>query len=151
MNLIITSASGNILQSEKFDRISLMTESGEITILPGHEPILSAIRPGIMLVDYFVGNKIHHAEYATGGGVLNITPETCTIVADVVENADTLTDMEYIETQKKEAERIMREYRAENGEVVDPKRLIEIEYELLKFTAMHELGQRQHISQGGRK
>jgi F0F1-type ATP synthase epsilon subunit len=33
MNLIITSASGNILSAEKFEKISLMTESGEITIL----------------------------------------------------------------------------------------------------------------------
>ncbi len=29
-----------------------MTEMGEITVLPGHEPILAAIRPGIMKVEY---------------------------------------------------------------------------------------------------
>jgi hypothetical protein len=33
----------------------------------------------------------------------------------------------------------MRSFREENGPVVDPKRLIEIEYELLKYTAMHKL------------
>jgi len=67
MQLIITSASGNILSAEKFARITLMTEAGEITVLPGHEPILSALRPGVMSVEYFVGNKVHTAEYATGG------------------------------------------------------------------------------------
>ena len=128
-----------------------MTESGEITVLPGHEPILSAIRPGIMLVEYYVGNKIHTGEYATGGGVLNITPEIATIVADVVENADTLTDIEYIASQKREAERLVKEYREENNGTIDPHRLIEIEYELLKYTAMHQLSQKHHMSHGSRK
>ena len=52
MKLQITSASGNILETENFVRITLMTESGEITVLPHHEPLLSAIRPGIMTVEY---------------------------------------------------------------------------------------------------
>lgn len=151
MQLIITSASGNILQAEKFDRISLMTEAGEITVLPGHEPLLSAIRPGIMAAAYYVGGKVHTAEYATGGGVLNIAPESCTIVADVIENADDLGDLQYIETQRKEAEKMMKDFREEHGAAVDPKRLIELEYELLKYTAMHRLGEKHHISHGGRK
>lgn len=151
MNLIITSASGNILSAEKFSQIRLMTEAGEITVLPGHEPILSAIRPGIMAVEYFIGNKPHTAEYVTGGGVLNITPKVCTIVADMVENADNLTDLEYIESQKKEAENLIKEYRKENGTTIDPHRLIELEYELLKYTAMHQLSHKHHISQGSRK
>lgn len=45
MKLIITSASGNILSSERFQQVTLMTEDGEITVLTGHEPLLSAIRP----------------------------------------------------------------------------------------------------------
>lgn len=88
----------------------------------------------------------------TGGGVLNISPESCTIVADVIENGDQFTDLEYIESQKKEAEAIMKSYRAEHGTVTDPVRLIELEYELLKYTAMHRLGQKHHLEQiGARK
>lgn len=151
MLLSITSASWTILSAEKFDRVSLMTESGEVTVLPGHEPLLSAIRPGIMYVSYYVWNKIHEAEYATGGGVLNIAPESCTIVADVIENADNLSDLDYIETQRKEAEKMMKDFREEHGSAIDPKKLIELEYELLKYTAMHKLGQRFHESHGGRK
>jgi F0F1-type ATP synthase epsilon subunit len=67
MQLVITSASGNILSAERFERVVVMTEDGEITILPHHEPLLSAIRPGILHVEYFVGGKIHTADYATGG------------------------------------------------------------------------------------
>lgn len=144
MKLIITSASWNILSVERFEKIILMTESGEITILPGHEPLLSAVRPGILSAAYYVWNKIHNAEYATGGGVLNITHDDCTIIADMIQDADNLGDLEYIESQKKEAENMMKLYREENGPAIDPKKLIELEYELLKYTAMHKLGQRSH-------
>jgi F-type H+-transporting ATPase subunit epsilon len=150
MKLLITSASGNILSADTFARISLMTEDGQITILPGHEPLLSAIRPGILTVDYYIGSKPHFAEYATGGGVLNISHEICTILADVVVADDTLTDLEYIESQKAEAENLMKSYREENGAAIDPKKLIEMEYELLKYTAMHHLGKKFH-DHGGRK
>lgn len=142
MQLQITSASGNILTTDNFTRITLMTESGEITVLPGHEPLLSAIRPGIMSVEYTKDGQTLHGEYVSGGGVLNISPESVTIVADVIENGDHLSDLEYIESQKKEAEALMKNYREENGEKIDPKRLIELEYELLKYTAMHRLGQK---------
>ncbi|MFZ2255205.1 MAG: hypothetical protein WAW59_05890 [Patescibacteria group bacterium] len=63
-------------------------------------------------------------------------------MADVIESEDKLSDLEYIESQKKEAENMMKLFREENGAVVDPKRLIELEYELLKYTAMHRLGQK---------
>lgn len=151
MHLIITSASGNILSADQFVRVSIMTEDGEITVLPGHEPLLSAIRPGVLSVEYYIGGKVHTAEYATGGGVLNISPEVCTILADVVVSDDTLTDSEYIESQKKEAEAMMVSYRAENGAAIDPKKLIELEYELLKYTAMHHLGKKYHENSGSRK
>lgn len=150
MKLLITSASGDILSADTFARISLMTEDGEITILPGHEPLLSAVRPGILTVDYYIGSKPHFAEYATGGGVLNISPSLCTILADVVMADDTLTDLEYIESQKKEAEALKKSYQDENGAIVDPVKLLEIEYELLKYTAMHHLGKKFHDN-GGRR
>lgn len=152
MKLSIVSASGNILSAPRFDRITLMTESGEITILPGHEPLISAIRPGILTADYYIGNQLHKGQYATGGGALHVSPEGVTIIADVVEDADTLTDLEYIESQKKEAEKMMKDFREEHGAAVDPKRLMEIEYDFLKYTAMHELGQRiKNPAVGGRK
>lgn len=151
MKLTITSASGNILSADAFARITLMTEDGEITVLPGHEPLLSAIRPGILAVEYYIGSKLHTAEYATGGGVLNISPEVCTILADVVVAGDTLTDMEYIESQKREAEELVKAYKEENGTTIDPVKLIEIEYELLKYTAMHHLGKKFHDHGGARR
>jgi F0F1-type ATP synthase epsilon subunit len=54
MNLSIISASSHVLKAEKFERIIMMTEAGQITILPGHEPLLSAIKPGILSVEYYL-------------------------------------------------------------------------------------------------
>lgn len=81
-------------------------------------------------------------EYATGGGVVQISSDGVVIIADVVESADNLTDLEYIEAQKQEAEKIMKQFREENPDWADPKRLQEIEYDILKYTAMSELGRR---------
>jgi F0F1-type ATP synthase epsilon subunit len=67
MKLQITSASGNILETDNFSRITLMTEGGEITVLPHHEPLLSAIRPGIMTLEY---DREHHhikKDFVSGG------------------------------------------------------------------------------------
>jgi F0F1-type ATP synthase epsilon subunit len=102
-------------------------------------------------VEYYVGNKVHTAEYATGGGVLNISPESTTIVADMITADDSLSDLDYITTQKQEAENMMKAYRDENGAVIDPKKLIDLEYELLKFTTMHRLGQKFREHGGARK
>lgn len=151
MKLSIISASANILSAEKFDKIVMMTEAGQITILTWHEPLLSAIKPGILSVDYYVGNKLHSAEYVTGGGVLTISPNECMIVADVVTQDDTLTDIDYIENQKKEAAALVASYKAENGSTIDPHKLIELENELLRYTAMHELGKKYQETSGRRK
>lgn len=72
------------------------------------------------------------------------------IVADVIAHGDTLTDLEYIENQKKEAAALVAQYKSENGSIIDPKALIALENDLLRYTAMHELGKRSHISHGGR-
>jgi F0F1-type ATP synthase epsilon subunit len=98
-----------------------------------------------MSIEYSEEGKEIKSDYVSGGGVINVSPESCTIVADVIEDGDNLTDLEYIESQKKEAEAIMKTYQEENGAAVDPKRLIELEYELLKYTAMHRLGQKNHL------
>jgi F0F1-type ATP synthase epsilon subunit len=151
MQLSIISASSEILKAEKFEKIILMTEAGQITILPGHEPLLSAIKPGVLSVDYYIGGKIHSAEYVTGGGVLTIAPSECMIVADVVTADDTLTDMEYIENQKKEAASLVAAYKAENGTIIDPRKLIDLENDLLRYTAMHELGKKYHEGGNSRR
>ena len=68
----------------------------------------------------------------------------------MIHSDDSLTDLEYIESQRKEAEQLKKTYQEENGITIDPQKLIEIEYELLRYTAMHHLG-KKFKEAGGRK
>ena len=86
-----------------------------------------------------VAGVVNPEIFVIGGGVLHVTPDTCRIIADLVENEDNLTDEEYIIAQKKEAEELKNAFILEGKSVEDPTKLIELEYELLKFTAMHQL------------
>ena len=145
MKLQITSASWNILSLDSFAQVTIMTEDGEVTILPGHASLLSAIRPGILSIVYKQGDTLESLSYATSGWVLNISPELCSIVADRILDGNSLSDAEYIEQRRKEAESMIVEFRNENGHAqMDPKKLMELEYEMLTYTAMQELARQFH-------
>lgn len=138
MKITLTSASGNLLSLENFESISLMTENGQITILPGHEPLLSVVRPGILSLKYFDGEK-KEAEYVTGGGVVTIDEDVVTIVIDSLDDANSLSDEEEIARKKQEAESMMNAYKNENSSSKSAQELMELEYEYLKYAAMQEL------------
>lgn len=138
MRFELISINGKVLETEDFISATVSTDDGQIMILPNHEPIMSAIVPGVFMVTY--GRKhIYTPNFVIGGGVLHVTPDTCRIIADLVENEDNLTNEEYILAQKKEAEELKNAFILEGKSVDDPTKLIELEYELLKFTAMHQL------------
>ena len=108
------------------------------------------VRPGIMHVEYEINGEIKIEEYATGGGVISINPERVTVVSEAMTSENELSDIEYIEAQKKEAKEMMDSYRAKHKEEMNTKHLIDLEYEFLKFTAMHELARRIKHADGRR-
>ena len=57
------------------------TVNGELGIYPRHEPIMSLIRPGALRVTQ-VGSA-EEVLVAVSGGVLEVQPDTITILADV--------------------------------------------------------------------
>jgi F0F1-type ATP synthase epsilon subunit len=52
MLLTLTSISGVALKTESFEKLTITTLDGDITMLPGHEPLISALKPGVMTVWY---------------------------------------------------------------------------------------------------
>ncbi len=151
MQLNIISQTGIVLELPSFTSVSLMTESGMVTILPHHEPLLSALKPGIMNVTYEESAKSHAKSYVTGGGVLNVSTDQVTIISDMVDADDDLSDLEYIKSQKEEAERLVEIYKSENSETIDPERLIAIEKDLMRYSLMHELGKKYRESGSGNR
>jgi len=79
MLLSLTSISGVALKTELFEKLSIMTLDGAITMLPGHEPLISALKPGVMTV-WYDGQK---KDFAIGGGILETDGVDIKIIAVV--------------------------------------------------------------------
>lgn len=70
------------------ERLELSTEvemvvvpgaEGDFGVLPGHMPLISTIRPGVIYV--FRDGKVSERIFVEGG-FAEVTPETCTILAE---------------------------------------------------------------------
>lgn len=151
MNITITSAQGSIFTHDTFDRITMMTEMGEITILPGHEPLLSVIRPGIMRVDYTHDWEQYNDEYITGGGVLTITRDEIVMVIDSIDDISDLDTGDNIERLKNEAREMLKVYHNEHTTDINAQEAMELEFQYLKYAAMHEFIKKTHVHSGGRR
>ena len=136
MKITITSAAGSLFSHDSFDRITIMTETGEITVLPKHEPLLSVVRPGVMYLEYTKDGEKRDEEYITGGGVITISPDEVVIVIDSIDDVTELDSEENIMKLKEEAEKMIKIYHNENPTDKDAQQAMELEYQYLKYAAM---------------
>lgn len=65
-------------------------ELGEIGIAPGHAPLLTTLKPGEIRVTHQGGME---EIYYVSGGMLEVQPYYVTVLADVVERADSLDEV----------------------------------------------------------
>lgn len=78
-----------LLVSEAFDMVIVPGNEGDFGVLPGHTPLISTVRPGV--IDIHDGGKIAHRVFV-GGGFAEVTPDRCTVLAEdaaMVEDIDT--------------------------------------------------------------
>ncbi|MEQ8195067.1 MAG: ATP synthase F1 subunit epsilon [Rhodospirillales bacterium] len=68
-----------LLVAETADMIVVPGGDGDFGVLPGHTPLLSSIRPGI--VDIHEHGKVQ-ARFFIAGGFAEVDPEKCVILAD---------------------------------------------------------------------
>lgn len=66
------------------ESISMMTDGGEITILPHHAPLFTTVRPGELKI--MVGSRPQFL--AAGNGVAHITGEGVVLLSDLAERAE---------------------------------------------------------------
>ena len=85
--------------SEDADIVMVPGVEGEMGILPHHEPIMTMIKPGEVLVR----KGTEEFSMAVSGGFLEVTPDHITILADAAERADEI-DIARAEAAKKRAE-----------------------------------------------
>ncbi len=82
MNFELVTLSGVKFKGDAYE-VVLPTASGQITVLPGHEPLLSQLVPGIILVRRNKSDADYHMEeYATFGGVLEISRDGVRVLVD---------------------------------------------------------------------
>jgi F-type H+-transporting ATPase subunit epsilon len=68
--------------SEPVDMVVVPGAEGDIGVLPGHTPLITTLRPG--LVDVHNGGRITQSLFVTGG-FAEATAERCTVLAETVE------------------------------------------------------------------
>ena len=85
--------------SEDADIVMVPGVEGEMGILPHHEPIMTMIKPGEVLVR----KGTEEFSMAVSGGFLEVAPDHITILADAAERADEI-DIARAEAAKKRAE-----------------------------------------------
>jgi len=77
-----------LLVSERFDMVVVPGSEGDFGVLPGHAPLISTVRPGV--IDIHDGGRVAHRVFV-GGGFAEVTPERCTVLAEeaaMVEDID---------------------------------------------------------------
>jgi F-type H+-transporting ATPase subunit epsilon len=75
---------------------------GEIGVLPHHAPLLTTLKPGPLQIR----DKGRETELFVGGGFLEILPERVTVLADVAERADEISEEAAEEARRRAQERL---------------------------------------------
>jgi F-type H+-transporting ATPase subunit epsilon len=94
MNFELVTLDGIKFQGDAYSVI-LPTAAGQITVLPGHEPLLSQIVPGVVIVRRNKGDaesKFEH--YATYGGVLEVSKTGVRVLVDEATHGDEINEAE---------------------------------------------------------
>ena len=84
---------------------------GEMGILPGHAPLLSALELGVIRVKLGQEEQV----FTVTGGFIEVQPDIVTIMADAAENVEEI-DVERAQQAMERAERLLDEYSEEDTE-----------------------------------
>ncbi len=90
MHVEVLTLTGAKFQGEAAE-LALRTATGEIGILPHHEPMVAVVVPGPVIVRPVNG---HEHVFAGFGGVVEVTPDAVRLLVDEVEPAEALVQSE---------------------------------------------------------
>src|ERR1700752_1843948 len=76
-----------LLVSREVEMVVVPGTEGNFGVLPGHAPLISTIRPGT--IDIYEGRTITERIFVVGG-IAEVTPERCTVLADEAMPPDSL-------------------------------------------------------------
>lgn len=85
--------------------VALPGECGELGILPGHTPLISRIRPGVMKIETADGNE---ELIFIAGGILEVQPGKVTVLSDTAIRAADLDEQKALEARKQAQEALSK-------------------------------------------
>jgi F-type H+-transporting ATPase subunit epsilon len=81
--------------SEEAYSVILPTEAGQITVLVGHEPLLSVLKPGVVTIRRNKTDQDYHLEhFAVYGGVVEIGHKRTRVLVDEATHGDDVSEAE---------------------------------------------------------
>lgn len=115
------------------DGATVPTESGEITVLPGHIPLVSTLRAGMITL-----HKDGEEEYlAVSGGFVEVRPGNVVIIlADAADRAEDL-DLQKVEAARERARALLEEKRHVD-DVGATAAIAALEHELARIKVLHK-------------
>lgn len=94
MNLELVALDGVKFKADVYS-ILLPSAAGEINVLPGHEPMLSLLVPGVITIRKERADADYHMEhFATYGGVAEITKDGVRILVNEANRGDEINEVE---------------------------------------------------------
>lgn len=107
MNFQLVTLEGVKFKEDAYS-ITLPTASGEITVYPAHEPLISVLKPGVVTVRKSKNDPDQLLEhFATYGGVLEVTSEGVTVLVDEAD-ADEEINLQEAEKARAAAEEMLK-------------------------------------------
>jgi F-type H+-transporting ATPase subunit epsilon len=80
--------------------VVLPTTDGEITVLSEHEPLMSALKPGIISIrKSATDNETKLEHYATYGGVVEVTSDNVRVLVDEADDSADINEQEVKKAQ----------------------------------------------------
>ena len=96
-----------IVLKEDVTQITVPTKQGEITVLPGHIPLVASLQPGVIEVGKEDGSK---NIMSVSGGFIEVLKEKVVILADSAERAEEI-DIKKAEEARARAEESKKDLR----------------------------------------
>jgi F-type H+-transporting ATPase subunit epsilon len=127
-----------IVLKESYDSATIPTADGEITVLPGHVPLVSTLKPGMITV-----RRGAQASFlAVSGGFVEVMPDgRVVLLADTADRAEEL-DLEKVEAARERARELL-EAKRDQDDVSSAAAVAALERELARVrVARHHRSRR---------
>jgi len=114
ISIKIVSPEKLVFQEDGFESVTVPTENGEITILPGHIPLVSVISPGEIIARK--GNK--EISLVTTKGFMRLEKNgELFVLSDYAVRSEDI-EVAKVEAAKKKAEEMMKEKKSEKDFII---------------------------------